>query len=458
LIPHPAVRTPGVSASPRLLALWVGVAAISSACAREEPPPGANPDRQPPTVRETKPERFAVVPDFDGSVEVRFEEPLSGTSGLERRLVASPAFRYRVDAGFSVIKIRPRDGWRKGVVYYFRLPSGIADLLGNRTDEPIEIIFSTGPPVPDTRVSGTVTQRVGGGAVTDARILFFNVAGDSIPYTAVTERGGEFELNTLPPDDYWAFAFSDLNRDLLLQRLFEPYDSVHLQLEPAGVEALTFRMVEPDTTPPVLARVQAVEDSLLRVEFDDYLDPDQDLGVVIVSVREERTGRSQEVAGMRLEPGSARAPGREGRGAARRGRVPAAPGDTTVAPADTAAAPRDTVVGGEPEVGEEAAQPELAAGPGEAQEEPALPSTVLLVELASVLEEGMYRITVEGILNLRSLAGRADTTFAYPEVKASDEDADVAKPDAAKPDAAKPDAAEPDAAEPEPDEPEGQGR
>lgn len=448
MIPHPAVRTPGVSASPRLLALWVGAAAISSACAREEPPPGANPDRQPPTVRETKPERFAVVPDFDGSVEVRFEEPLSGTSGLERRLVASPAFRYRVDAGFSVIKIRPRDGWRKGVVYYFQLPSGIADLLGNRTDEPIEIIFSTGPPVPDTRVSGTVTQRVGGGAVTDARILFFNVAGDSIPYTAVTERGGEFELNTLPPDDYWAFAFSDLNRDLLLQRLFEPYDSVRLQLEPAGVEALTFRMVEPDTTPPVLARVQAVEDSLLRLEFDDYLDPDQDLGVVIVSVREERTGRSQEVAGMRLEPGSARAPGREGRGAVRRGRVPAAPGDTTAAPADTAAAPRDTVVGGEPEVGEEAAQPELAAGPGEAQEEPALPSTVLLVELASVLEEGMYRITVEGILNLRSLAGRADTTFAYPEVEASDEDADVAKPDAAKP----------DAAEAEPDEPEGGGR
>ncbi len=442
------MRTPGVSASPRLLALWVGAAAISSACAREEPPPGANPDRQPPTVRETKPERFAVVPDFEGSVEVRFEEPLSGTSGLERRLVASPAFRYRVDAGFSVIKIRPRDGWRKGVVYYFQLPSGIADLLGNRTDEPIEIIFSTGPPVPDTRVSGTVTQRVGGGAVTDARILFFNVAGDSIPYTAVTERGGEFELNTLPPDDYWAFAFSDLNRDLLLQRLFEPYDSVRLQLEPAGVEALTFRMVEPDTTPPVLARVQAVEDSLLRLEFDDYLDPDQDLGVVIVSVREERTGRSQEVAGMRLEPGSARAPGRDGRGAARRGRVPAAPGDTTAAPADTAVAPRDTVVGGEPEVGEEAAQPELAAGPGEAQEEPALPSTVLLVELASVLEEGMYRITVEGILNLRSLAGRADTTFAYPEVEASDEDADVAKPDAAKP----------DAAEAEPDEPGGGGR
>lgn len=441
MIPHPAVRTPGVSASPRLLALWVGAAAISSACAREEPPPGANPDRQPPTVRETKPERFAVVPDFDGSVEVHFAEPVSGTSGLERRLVASPAFRYRVDAGFSVIKIRPRDGWRKGVVYYFQLPSGIADLLGNRTDEPIEIIFSTGPPVPDTRVSGTVTQRVGGGAVTDARILFFNVAGDSIPYTAVTQRGGEFELNTLPPDDYWAFAFSDLNRDLLLQRLFEPYDSVRLQLEPAGVEALTFRMVEPDTTPPVLARVQAVEDSLLRLEFDDYLDPDQDLGVVIVSVREERTGRSQEVAGMRLEPGSARAPGRDGRGAARRGRVPAAPGDTT-------AAPGDTVVGGEPEVGEEAAQPELAAGPGEAQEEPALPSTVLLVELASVLEEGMYRITVEGILNLRSLAGRADTTFAYPEVEASDEDADVAKPDAAKP----------DAAEAEPDEPEGGGR
>jgi hypothetical protein len=391
-----------------------------------------------------------VVPDFDGSVEVRFAEPLSGTSGLERRLVASPAFRYRVDAGFSVIKIRPRDGWRKGVVYYFQLPSGIADLLGNRTDEPIEIIFSTGPPVPDTRVSGTVTQRVDGGAVTDARILFFNVAGDSIPYTAVTERSGEFELITLPPDDYWAFAFSDLNRDLLLQRLFEPYDSVLLQLEPAGVAALTFRIVEPDTTPPVLARVQAVEDSTLRLEFDDYLDPDQDLDVVIVSVREERTGRSREVVGIRLEPGTARAQGRQGRGAARRGRVPAAPGDTAAAPADTAAAPADTMAAAaEPT----AAPPDTTAGPGEVQAELMLPSRVLLVELASVLEEGMYRITVEGILNLRSLAGRADTTFAYPGLEAADEDAGAAKPDAAEPEAV-----EPDAAEAEPDDTEGEGR
>ena len=165
---------------------------------------------------------------------------------------------------------------------------------------------------------------------------------------------------------------------------------------------------------------------------------------------------------MRLEPGSARALGREGRGAARRGRVPAEPADTTAAPADTVVGgePADTVVGGEPEVGEEAAAADTTAtpadttaGPGEAQEEPALPSTVLLVELVSVLEEGMYRITVEGILNLRSLAGRADTTFAYPEVEASDEDADVATPDAAPPDAA-----QPDAAEAEPDEPKGGGR
>ncbi|MEE9577072.1 MAG: Ig-like domain-containing protein [Gemmatimonadota bacterium] len=449
------MRAPGSSASARLLALWVGAAAISSACAREEPPPGANPDRQPPTVRETKPERFAVVPDFDGSVEVRFAEPLSGTSGLERRLVSSPAFRYRVDAGFSVIKIRPRDGWREGVVYYFQLPSGIADLLGNRTDEPIEIIFSTGPPVPDTRVTGKVTQRVDGGAVTDARILFFNIAGDSIPYTSVTERGGEFEITTLPLDDYWSFAFSDLNRDLLLQRLFEPYDSVRLQLEPAGVAALTFRIVEPDTTPPVLARVQAVEDSLLRLEFDDYLDPDQDLGVVIVSVREEQTGRSREVAGMRLEPGTARAQGREGRGAARRGRVPAPPADTAFAP-DTAAAPADTALAPDMAAAADTAlAPDTAAAPGdttatpgEAQEEPTLPSRVLLVELASVLEDGTYRITVEGILNLRSLAGRADTTFVYPELEAANVDAGAAKPDAA----------EPEAAEAEPDDTEGGGR
>ena len=65
-----------------------------------------------------------------------------------------------------------------------------------------------------------------------------------------------------------------------------------------------------------------------------------------------------------------------------------------------------------------------------------------------MLEDGTYRITVEGILNLRSLAGRADTTFAYPELEAANVDTGAAKPDAA----------EPEAAEAEPDDTEGGGR
>ena len=210
-MPSARIADLGQGATVARAALFASV--FSGACALEEPPPGARPDRTPPAVREIRPEPSAVVPGFRGDAEIRFDEPVNGTSGLERRMLASPAYRYEVSAGFSNIKIKPRDGWRDGVIYYFEIPSGIIDLLGNRTDRPITLLFSTGPPVPDTRVEGTIVQRTDAAPVRDGRVIFLSESGDSIPYTAVSDQGGEFALPALPPDSYRALAFVDRNAE-----------------------------------------------------------------------------------------------------------------------------------------------------------------------------------------------------------------------------------------------------
>lgn len=420
-------------------AAGLAAAALGMACAREEPPPGAHPDRTPPSVRQLTPDRNAIVPGFGGSAEVRFDEPITGTRNLQQTLVASPADRYEVSSGFSNIKIKPSEDWADGVVYYFKIPEGIADLLGNRTEAPVELVFSTGPELSATRVTGEVRRRVDGNAVSPGRVLFYNVAGDSIPYGAVTDRQGAFELPYLPPDDYWSFAFQDLNNNLRLERLFEAYDSVRLQLDDAASVMLAFQVVEPDTTPPVMGLIRSPDPLVLQLEFDDYLDPEQDLLASGIVLRQLESGNRWEVDEVLVEPGErARRPQRGG------ARAPAE--DGARAPAEDAAGrteevgdPTEDVAGGAapeptaPDSMDAAAEgPALdvdASGDGPVlplQEEPPaqkadtlleeekLPSQTLRMQLATPMEPGTYRLTLDRVINLRLLEAGVDTTFSYP--------------------------------------------
>ncbi|MFQ5889218.1 MAG: Ig-like domain-containing protein, partial [Gemmatimonadota bacterium] len=351
------------------------------------------------------------MPGFSGRARVRFDEPISNARGLERQIFASPAYRYRFDPGRSQIGLRPADGWRDGVVYFVRIPAGVRDLLGNRTEDPIELLFSTGPPVPATRAEGRLTDRVTGRGVREGRVLF--LTDDSVPYTAVSDTGGRFSLPSLPPGAYLAFGFVDRNRNLRLDRVFEPHDSAELRLESeSSVATLELRLTEPDTTPPVMLSVTAADSLTLRLGFDDYLDADQPPGAT-VEVRDSVSGRLWPVARAYVgEP--TRPPGAEGEEGEEQPEE-APPGRE---------GPVEGDVHGEGEVeGEVRAEDRRERG-GEPTEdrgrrgalasgEAALPSQRVTVELGEALRPSRYWVRSTGFRNLRGLEGGGDTTFVY---------------------------------------------
>ncbi|MFW6200545.1 MAG: Ig-like domain-containing protein [Gemmatimonadota bacterium] len=345
-----------------------GLLVSAAGCAKEEPPPGALPDQRPPGVREIVPASGSVVPEFDDWLKVRFDEPIQQPGGgYARGLVASPADRYEVTSTFSELRVRPEGGWRSGAVYVVRLPGGIRDLLGNEREDPVEVVFSTGPEPTETRVSGRIRDRVTGQPVSDARVLFLSEEGDSIPYTAVSESEGEFSLRAMPPGQYTVHAFLDLNADLGLDRRLEPHDSTTIRLEDASASVETsFRLVPPDSTPPRLVRAEASDSLAVLLVLDDPLDPEQDLEAADVAVRPVDDGEDAlpvEALGL--------------------GRRPAGPDEEAGAGAGAA----DTV---------------------------RLPSDSLYVRLGRTLVPGRtYRASAAGLLNLRGLAGGGDTTFVY---------------------------------------------
>lgn len=343
-------------------------------------------------MRDIRPAPDSVVPDFDGDVRIRFDEPvnLTSTADLERRMFASPMEPYRLQAGFSDLRLRPRDGWRDSVVYCLTIPDGIPDLLRNRTEESIEFCFSTGIPIRDTRVQGTVFDAVTGQAQPEARVVFL-APGDSTPYGAMTDAEGRFAARALPPGPYEAFGFVDQNRNYALDRELEAHDSTRFTASVDSASALAFRVVPPDTTPPALLRADAVDSVTVELEFDDPLRNPQP-GDPSVAVRDSASGASIPVSAVRV------------------GRVAEVlfPGDTAAA-ADTAAVDPSAVPGDTAVAGDRPEPPgEAAAGQ---ETGPTLPSSFVSLRLGAALSSGTYRIEAAGWVNLRALVGGGDTTF-----------------------------------------------
>lgn len=442
---------PGAAAG---LALLLAACGTAWACARPGQPPGALEETEPPGVRSISPARDTVVPELSGRATVQFDEPISTGSGFQRQLVASPAYEFSVTVGHSEISMQPEGGWRPGAVYVLELPAGISDLLNNAREEPVRMVFSTGPPVAPTRVTARLFDRVTGEEQTEGRVLFLparegtrpgggggvatvgdSTAGarDTVPYTAVADTGGVYVLQHLPPGEYWAYGFVDRNRNRRLDRRLEAYDSARIALDSDSAEAsVRLFTLEPDSTAPVLGRVETPDSVTLLLGFDDHL----------------RVGRTPERVLVRREGAPDSLPLREARVLTAADTVPedTVPRDTvardTVARDTTAAVP-DSAAADSAAPADTA--PADTAAPEDA-ETPPRPTRILRVRLGEALTAGdTYRIRLRGVANVRELTADADTTFVFtpppPDSAAADTTATAA--DSAPPDSA---AAAPDTA------------
>ncbi|MEJ2483655.1 MAG: Ig-like domain-containing protein, partial [Gemmatimonadota bacterium] len=278
--------------------------AMAVGCANVEAPPGTGPDFEAPSVVERYPAPGSIVSGLDGDAWIRFDEPVQSPRNLERGLDLSPAWEWKFSPRTSGFAVRPREGWREGVVYRIRIPAGVADLIRNRTQQVIEWTFSTGPEISETRIDGIVYDRVTVTGTRDARLLF--LSADSVPYSVVSDTGGVYGMRSLPPADYTVFAFMDQNRNRRLDPRSEPWDSASVSLpESDSRYAIDLWMVPPDSTPPRLVSVVAFDTVTLALEFDEPLDPEASLDEAVVTVQGPAGRAPYVVSRMQVgQPGS----------------------------------------------------------------------------------------------------------------------------------------------------------
>lgn len=375
---------------PRTL-LRAAVLGVLAACAQIEMPPGGPEDRIPPYVLEQRPDSMAVVPGWNEPVIFRFNERIS-EQGVEEAVMVSPrTSSVRVDRRSREIRVSLRGGWQPGQIYQVTIRPEIQDLFNNRITEPIQIVFSTGPEIPDTRLAGIVRDRISGEVEPDIRVEAIRAA-DSLVYAVPSDSAGQFVFAHVPEGEYLIRAYPDRNLNRRLD-VFEQRDSAEVTITMADTAEIQLSLVLPDSTAPVAGSADAHARDQVAVEFDDYLDPDQEL-------------------------------------------TPAA---VTVSGPDAVPLPVSAVTVGEP----------VPEGADSADVEPRLPSRTLTLQLgegAELIPETEYTVAVTGITNIVGLTGDSSVEFTAPEFPDEDPD-EVEEPEVEQ------DQPVGDGAEPSPDDP-----
>lgn len=257
-------------------------AAVVAGCANEYAPLGGPPDREPPYVVATEPEAMSVVPDWKGPVVIRFNERIS-ERGIQQAVTVSPETgEVQVKKGRRELRISLKGGWQPGRIYRIVVHPVVQDLFGNTRPDPVDLVFSTGAPIPGTTLAGQVLDRITGKPVRDARVEAVHLA-DSTTYVAVTDTAGLFALRHIPSGEYTVRAYVDQipNRQIDFP---EPFHSAEVSIGAADTAVVQFALLSQDTTAARVTSASAPDSTHVRIRLDDYLDPEVPLDGIRVEL------------------------------------------------------------------------------------------------------------------------------------------------------------------------------
>jgi len=231
------------------------------------------------------PNAFAVLEDFQGPIEVFFDERISETASsgsLQDAVRISPMLgEITVNHRSRSLEIEMLGGFTQDVVYRITILPIVRDLFQNPMPYPFEFLFSTGPEMIANVAAGTVTDGItlrpsfGATVIASTDTLGSNLeSGDGLKHIAVSDSSGVYAFRYLPTGTYSITAFMDENRSNSPEST-EPIANTHLVVQANDTVFTDMKVLRPDSTPPVLNAVGIVDSLTLLVEFDDYLDPEQ---------------------------------------------------------------------------------------------------------------------------------------------------------------------------------------
>jgi hypothetical protein len=384
----------------------VTLLATLAACASVQEPPGGPPDFTPPTLVTVRPDSGAVLERLDDPVEFQFDEVITEPTGAAaaRLFFVSPRVE-ELEVGWkrTRLTVRPRGGWRRGVVYRLALLPAVTDLRSNRLTAGRDIVFAVGTTISETRLTGMVVDweaaRSGRGALVDAVSL-----PDSTTYVTQADSTGAFDLWPLPPGVYTVFATVDANGNRVRDR-GEPFDTATIVVDSSAHRV--FWAFRQDTVGPLIRALARADSATIRVDFTQAVPPGPvEPGAILVLALPDSSVVPVHAVWRQAEYDSARAEER---------RLAAAV--DTLAAADTLAA--DTAAAARPARPPRAAPPDSQPPPADAaaaellRQRPPL-SDRLFVRVEADLAPGTRWVVLTRLANLLGYAADGRSVLVVP--------------------------------------------
>jgi len=364
--------------------LYAVAALAAAACAHIEAPTGGAEDRLPPQLVATRPDTFARVPSYSAPVVFVFDEGLS-EQDLETGVNVSPrTSSVAVDKRGDEIRVSLRRGWEPNRIYQVELDTVVRDLFNNRITEGVRLVFSTGPTIPETLLTGTVLDRQTARPAGRVRVEAI-LQPDSLVYSTRTDAEGGFAFAQIPEGSYRIRAYNDPNANRSLEG-FEARDTAVARVAVTTPAQVALSIVQPDSTPPKMASA-SVENGIISVRFDDYLAVGQTFTPAQVTLLAPDSVTRLAVAAVAL------------------GSFP----DTAAAARPDTAAARP---GARPPARDTAGTRRAAADT--AARRPAPSQTLVVRPAAPLLPNAQYTIRVAGVRNLVGLVGGGEVRFRTP--------------------------------------------
>jgi hypothetical protein len=364
-------------------------------------PPGGPVDLAPPEIVSISIDTNATNVTA-GKVDVAFDEvigehpsasgtTLQGAPTLDDVVLVSPQTgTAKVSWHRDHITIEPRGGFKPNTAYRITLLPGIADIRGNVRRSPFSFVFTTGPALPPFSVLGQVFNWESNAPAPAALVQAIVHAGtkDSLIYLAFTDSTGRFDLGPLGVGKYLLRGFVDADNNHALGVL-EKWDTATVDVI-GHSPVVELRVIQRDTAPVGIQRVEVLDSAWLRVALDKPFDSRTTLSPAIVVLKRADSADVPIAAVMT-----------EAQAATERPKPPAAR-DTSRVPLPSPPPPIDTLSTRPP-------QPKPSIPP---------PERVIVVHLApgSVFKpEERYAITIRNISNLVGHLSSASQEFVVPK-------------------------------------------
>ena len=357
------------------------------------------------------------MPDFDGEVRFEFDEAISERNVEGSATIFPFEARPRVRKGKQNVRVRPRAGWVPDRIYHLEIDPVIQDLFNNAIERPIRYVFSTGTPMSDNAVTGTVFDRITGRELRRGRVDLVHLP-DTLRYGIEIDSAGSFFLDALPLGDFLAIGYEDLNGNRRADE-FDRADTIPVALSSIDTLGLEFHVFKHDTLGPTIFEVNSVDSVVLAIDFDGYLDPAASLSTAAIQVtsEEDSTVIPLDTVLHNWEyPDWEEARIEAARAAAR------AAADTLAAEIDTlaaeAATPQDTAPAPQPpQPGSEVLDQEV-----EDEGPEILPARRIYIAARSPIPPGSYQVRVTGMVNLSGLRADSEGTLEQPAPEPEDEE------------------------------------